>query len=130
MKKSNLQLMYISLPMTGIENENKELEDKAAVKAESMGYITVVPSELTKYVRQEVNDPMYKHYLGYDLWCLGRCDAMLLCPGWEKSKGCKIEVRFAIENNIPIYDYRISQEYDISSLYETLNKNSSYNLLD
>ena len=130
MKKSKLQLMYISLPMTGIENENKELEDKAAVKAESMGYITVVPSELTKFVRQEVNDPIYKHYLGYDLWCLGRCDAMLLCPGWESSKGCKIEVRFAIENNIPIYDYRFSQEYDISSLYETLNKISNYNLLD
>ncbi len=130
MLKTQMQLMYVSLPMTGIENENKDLEDKASLRAANMGYLTIVPSELTKFVKQEITNPIYRHYLGYDLWCLGRCDAMLLCPGWEKSKGCKIEVRFAIENDIPIYDYRISEEYDLSSLYDTLNKNSNYNLLD
>jgi len=130
MDEKKIQLMYISLPMTGIENENKELEDKASKKAVKMGYQTVVPSELTKFVNQEVLKPIYRHYLGYDLWCLGRCNTMLLCPGWEKSKGCKIEVRFAIENDIPIYDYRNSKEYDLISLYKTLNKTSNYYFLD
>lgn len=34
-----------------------------------------------------------------------RCDAMILCDGYENSVGCRAEVRFAEKNNIPIVRY-------------------------
>ena len=33
---------------------------------------------------------------------LKRCDELWLCDGWEDSRGCKFEVEFAKEHNIPI----------------------------
>lgn len=34
---------------------------------------------------------------------LERCDALLLCDGWEKSRGCKMEYAHAQASGIPIY---------------------------
>lgn len=45
---------------------------------------------------------------GY-LEILERCDALLLLPGWEKSKGARMERQRAIEKQIPIF-------YDIKML--------------
>jgi len=112
--------MYISLPMTGIENLNLNLEMNAFHVARKMGYWVFSPSHLAKAVERIMEDhgeePLYQHYLGYDLWSLSRCDAMLLCPGWENSKGCQIEVRFAVENNIPVYDYNDGMQICVSNL--------------
>ena len=87
-----------------------------------MRYISLGPNELTKFIDQEVHVPLYRHYLGYDIWMLSRCHAMLLCPGWKNSKGCKIEVLFAIQNNIPIYDYNTLELFDFSILKSLINK--------
>lgn len=39
-----------------------------------------------------------------DLTILDRCDAMLRIPGWENSKGVKLESEFAQHHSIPIFD--------------------------
>jgi hypothetical protein len=50
-------------------------------------------------------------FLTYDQWTKGllsqiaKCDAILVLPNWENSKGVKIEMKFAGENNIPVYLY-------------------------
>lgn len=31
------------------------------------------------------------------------CDVLILCEGWEQSKGCKEEYRWALEDKKPIY---------------------------
>lgn len=125
--------MYLSLPMTGIENLNLPLEKEAFFVARKMGYWVYSPSHLATAVERIMaehdEEPLYQHYLGYDLWSLSRCDAMLLCPGWENSKGCKTEVRFAVENNIPVYDYndgmRICESNLIMGLTEKNNSSAT-----
>lgn len=42
-------------------------------------------------------------------WCLNmlsRCDALILCEGWENSKGCCMEYACAIAKEIPIYEFK------------------------
>lgn len=129
--KTLLPKMYISLPMTGIENNNSELELKAFNKARKMGYWVYSPSRIALAVNKKIEKPEYKHYLGFDLWSLSLCDAMLLCPGWESSKGCKIEVNFALENGIPIYDYCTEKIYEWKDEFDEikLRNNETYEKL-
>ena len=115
--------MYVSLPMTGIENNNILMENSAYGIACQMGYFVYRPSKLSKYVEEQIDAPLYRHYLGFDMWALSRCDAMMLCPGWENSKGCITEVRFAIENDIMIYDYMTQEQMDIDAIKKVLYPN-------
>lgn len=50
-----------------------------------------------------------------DLEILRRCDAIFLIPGWENSKGSKMEKEFALANGIPVF-------YDIGILREWLER--------
>lgn len=40
-----------------------------------------------------------------DLEIIARCDAVVVCPGWEASEGTRGEIKFAEERNIPLYYY-------------------------
>ena len=42
-------------------------------------------------------------WLDGDLEMLLRCDALILTPDWERSKGAQAERQFAIEHNIPVF---------------------------
>lgn len=37
---------------------------------------------------------------------LKKCDVILMCPGWQNSKGCKLEYKKAIEWGIKIIEYK------------------------
>lgn len=44
-------------------------------------------------------------WLNGDLEMVARCDAVVVCPGWETSSGTKGEIDFAKSREIPIYYY-------------------------
>ena len=50
------------------------------------------------------------HDIDYDkgmqhcLEMLKRADELWLCEGWQQSRGCNMEVRFARDNGIPIFE--------------------------
>jgi nucleoside 2-deoxyribosyltransferase len=54
-------------------------------------------------------------WLEGDLELLRRCDAVLTTPRWRFSEGAKAEVRFAVENGIPVF-------HDLLQLEEWLAK--------
>ena len=120
--KNNQKLkMYVSLPMTGIADNNIQMETAAYGIACRMGYWVFRPSKISEKVKTLIEKPLYRHYLGFDIWSLCRMDAVLLCPGWEQSQGCRTEVRFAMENGIEIYDYRTQELMDMAIIEKGLN---------
>lgn len=55
---------------------------------EMKGYRVVTPIDFD--VNPDLDKP-YHELLGNDIKALMECDAICLCPCWEKSKGCQLE---------------------------------------
>ena len=121
LKNNQKPKMYVSLPMRDIADNNIQMETAAYGIACRMGYWVFRPSKISEKVELLIEKPEYRHYLGFDIWSLCRMDAVLLCPGWEQSQGCRTEVRFAVENGIEIYDYRTQELMDRDVIEKGLN---------
>lgn len=96
--------IFISLPFTGVEdtlgerfddavnylnNYQKEHED-----LEVKMYAQKNIAELIEY-KKSVDDSLYPYYMGKDIQSVLECDAILMCEGWENSKGCQLEHKAA-----------------------------------
>lgn len=81
--------IYISLPITGrdFDEVKSEILYVSGV-LEMKGYRVVTPIDFD--VNPDLDKP-YHELLGNDIKALMECDEVCLCPGWEKSKGCRLE---------------------------------------
>lgn len=83
-------MIYLAGPMSGTSNFNYPLFEEAAKKLRSKGYNIISPHEHA--------DPAwtYEHCLRQGvILLLKMCDGIALLPGWESSKGARLEVDVA-----------------------------------
>lgn len=78
--------IYISLPITGQEQQAREKADNIKDKLSREGHMPVNPFEI--YAGK---NPTYEDHICYDQRAMLDCDAVLFCEGWDQSLGCKIE---------------------------------------
>lgn len=90
--------MYISGPITGCKNQNREAFAKAKRRIEAVGDTAVNPHDIGDWAEHDgfINDAMteeQKHaaYMREDLKALLDCDAILMLKKWGDSKGALIE---------------------------------------
>jgi Domain of unknown function (DUF4406) len=83
--------LYLSGPMTGLPNLNREAFNAAAKTLRKKGYKVINPPELDK------NEPQrsWEACLKRDIRYLLQCDKVATLPGWKKSKGANLEVYIA-----------------------------------
>lgn len=111
--------IYVSGPMTGFLNQNREAFSAAAAKLRSQGHFAINPHDLTQIFGTEkeiaaafaaaymepksfVNIGNYDAHcrklmlaqsvMAADLAAVRSCDAIYLLRGWEKSRGVKKEL--------------------------------------
>lgn len=82
--------VYISGPMTGLPEFNFPAFHEAAAKLRDLGLVVVNPAE-----HDEAPEKPWAEYLRKDIKLLMDCDGVALLPGWEKSKGARLEVHIA-----------------------------------
>ena len=111
--------MYISLPITGYEiEERKFYASMAGLKAseqfmkqhhETQEVRFVTPFEVCKEP-----DLSYAENMGRDITALMQSDVVGFCEGWQQSRGCRIEKAVADEMGIPTFeiDYRREEEQE------------------
>ena len=80
------QRLYISLPISGVENQAREKTDKLKIALSKQGYEVVSPFDI--YAGK---NPKYEDHICYDLRAMIDCDIVYFCQGWEQSCGCGIE---------------------------------------
>lgn len=90
--------IYISLPISGRPLEEARNEaDLIKARLSRVGHTPVSPFNI--YAGK---NPTWKDHICCDLRALADCDAIILCEGWEESRGCNIEHDFARHMGIKI----------------------------
>lgn len=87
----NKKRLYLSGPMTGLPNLNREAFNKAAKALRTKGYKVVNPPELDR------NEPQrsWEGCLRRDIKHLMECEIVATLPRWTKSKGANLEIYIA-----------------------------------
>jgi hypothetical protein len=84
--------VYISGPVTGIENKNIEAFNNAETMLWDDGYFVVNPLK----IEVEKENPTWFDYMKVDIKALLECDYIYMLPNWEKSKVARIEKFIAL----------------------------------
>jgi hypothetical protein len=93
--------LYLSGPMTGVENFNHELFNRVAAEFRMVGFEVCSPSEFfdgdTTREREDYMREAFKYLL--------EADTVVILPGWEQSKGARIEITVAQELGLNLVEY-------------------------
>lgn len=103
--------VYLSGPMTGIENFNREAFDYAAGVLRKQGYTVIVPGESEEYEEWEtailaIGKKKREFYLSRDIdYIQETADVVVVLPGWQESEGAKLEVLVAQQIGVPVFQF-------------------------
>lgn len=82
---------YLAGPMTGIQDLNFPAFHAEAARLRAMGYDVVNPAELCP------GETDWSACMRTDIVAMMACDGVALLPGWERSRGARIEFNLAVD---------------------------------
>lgn len=95
-------------PMTGIPSNNVPAFDAAADRLRALGHDVVNPADLNREMghdpREQTPPHMYGEFMRADLKALLGVEAVVVLPGWGRSRGARLETDVARAIGIPIYE--------------------------
>ncbi len=99
--KTKLRI-YTSGPMTGIKDKNFPSFMKASLALRRKGYFVINPAEL------DIGEPevTWEKCLQRDIRELMKCNAIATLPGWQQSRGAKLEVYIATVLGWPVHSVK------------------------
>lgn len=106
--------IYIAGPMTGYDSYNFPAFDAARDQVRALGHIPVSPADLDRAIGFDPADPravrdiridkdFTRSAIIRDVNAILDCDALVVLPGWEKSRGANGEVGVAKWLGLTIY---------------------------
>jgi len=101
-------LVYVSGKYSASTKEGIAANIKAAEEVArylwSCGHAVICPHTNTAFF-DDIPGVGYESFIRGDLQIVRRCDAMVMVPGWETSRGANRERDYAIELGIPVHQY-------------------------
>src|SRR4051812_42987166 len=85
-------VLYLSGPMSGHDNFNFPAFNAAADALRRLGYPVLNPADFGCHPRHTWADCLQR-----DLTVMGYADVVVVLPGWQNSKGARLETRVAID---------------------------------
>jgi Domain of unknown function (DUF4406) len=95
--KQTINVCYLAGPMQGITNHNHPAFYKAAEDLRACGHTIVNPAEYGRLVTG------WQDVMKRDIHALLWCDAVIVLPGWEKSRGAQLETAIAWDLEMPVF---------------------------
>jgi hypothetical protein len=97
-------LVYVSGKYSGDIDANIEIAAQIAAQLWDEGHAVICPHMNTAHFENRCL-ATWENYIAGDLNMISRCDAMVMIPGWEDSKGAVVEKDYAEKLHIPIWYY-------------------------
>lgn len=91
-------VLYLSGPMTGLPGYNFPAFDAAAAELRGRGWRVINPADFGAKPEKSWAD-----HLKRDLFVLGETDVLVQLPGWENSRGGRLEFFVAKEFDKPVF---------------------------
>jgi hypothetical protein len=91
--------IYISGPMTGYPEFNYPAFQNSAEKLREIGYTVISPHEI------EVPEKTWEAFMRADIKALMECHKVVTLPGWENSRGARIEVNLAKDLGMKVVEF-------------------------
>jgi hypothetical protein len=121
--------LYIAGPMTGIEDFNFPAFNKAADELHAAGYQVLHTAHPDNLEPEKVKSTSWEQWLRKAIARMMDADAIALLPGWQASKGARLEVMVGLEvgmQSAPIADWIAmagSREYPLHAVtFDEANK--------
>jgi hypothetical protein len=124
--------VYTAGPMTDKPNYNHDAFVQLAKDLRALGHQVVSPVELDK---EDGFDPTsgpdgwakpkeYKHFLSRDIRVIAErnVQGIVVLPGWEKSKGARVEVMFGLALGLPILKLRGGELVNVVTTIERIEE--------
>ena len=92
--------VYVSGPMTGIEDSNAPAFYEAAVSLRKQGYAVCSPTETSEFLGKGLG---HSQYLRFDFERLLEADFVVVLDGWETSLGALVEILMATRMRLGCY---------------------------
>lgn len=100
--------LYLSGPITGIADWKRKFDEAHSYFADS-GYEVISPVDLSSFtehsMKNDGSECTWEDYLRTDISFLLTCDIIALLPGWENSRGSRLEKHIADELGISVVFY-------------------------
>jgi hypothetical protein len=96
--KHTINVCYLAGPMAGYPDHNHPAFHEAAAALRACGHVVINPAEYGNLIMLGWQGAM-KRDLHAMLWC----DALVMLPGWEKSRSARLETRTAWDLEMPIF---------------------------
>lgn len=90
--------IYISGPITGVVGYMEVFNEAEEILTEN-GHTVVNPARVNAALPESTT---HEEYMKMSFVMLEMCEMMLVLPGWKESKGCNMEIKYALENGIGI----------------------------
>ncbi|HSW65208.1 MAG TPA: DUF4406 domain-containing protein [Dissulfurispiraceae bacterium] len=87
--------VYLSGPITGIESKSAPMFSEAENDLTQQGYHVVNPWKL-----DHTHDQKWENYMATDITALLECDCICMLPGWEHSRGARLELAIAMNRGM------------------------------
>lgn len=106
--EGRIKTIYLSGPMTGLPNMNKNEFDAYVNKYSQLGFKVISPANSIDYTVS------YETHIRHDVRTLleDNIDAIYLLPNWQKSEGSQLEVHLAKMFKIPIFDAETGEPWN------------------
>jgi nucleoside 2-deoxyribosyltransferase len=103
-----MKVIYVAGPYRHATREGIELNIQSAKKVgclvAQLGWSPIVPHMNTAHMDSIIRPGDEKFWLDATLELMRRCDAVVLCAGWQMSRGTIGEIIEAVRLGIPIYE--------------------------
>lgn len=125
----NLKKVYISGPMSDVENLNFEEFEKAEVKMKSFGFEVYNPHKFFELETKEFHESLkglsknetWIKYMKVDLIkMLKECEFVLALNNWERSRGATLELFIAKSLGMPVIHHETYEELNVSFKIERI----------